>query len=163
MRVSKLFLILTCLFAMNLLKAETASKQVTELSKSVLPIPLDADKLKGEGIPDMEPWPAEIVTSGGGRHGMHQFFSGEFVAAVYQTEPTILSLKDYPFDEFVYILDGKLVLTPDTGNAQTFVAGESLIVPKGFTGTWEMKGHYRELLIIETGAFQSGITQLTGK
>ena len=32
-------------------------------------------------------------------------------------------------------------------------AGESLVVPKGFMGIWEMQGDFRELVVIETEAY----------
>jgi uncharacterized cupin superfamily protein len=34
-----------------------------------------------------------------------------------------------------------------------YVAGESLVVPKGFLGTWEMVGKFRELVVIEKKAY----------
>ncbi len=34
------------------------------------------------------------------------------------------------------------------------VAGESLVVPKGFLGTWEMQGNFRELVVIEKKAYE---------
>ena len=36
-----------------------------------------------------------------------------------------------------------------------FVAGESLVVPKGFLGTWEMQGNFRELVVIEKKAYDA--------
>ncbi len=34
-----------------------------------------------------------------------------------------------------------------------YSAGESLVVPKGFKGTWEMIGNYREVVVIEKEAW----------
>jgi len=39
-------------------------------------------------------------------------------------------------------------LSGTDGVSQEFVAGNSLVVPKGFTGTWKMLGNYRELIVI---------------
>jgi uncharacterized cupin superfamily protein len=40
-------------------------------------------------------------------------------------------------------------LTPvPNGRAQEFTPGDALMVPKGYTGTWEMQGNYRELAIV---------------
>ena len=33
--------------------------------------------------------------------------------------------------------------------AVTYRAGEGVVVPKGFVGTWETRGDYRELIIAE--------------
>lgn len=40
--------------------------------------------------------------------------------------------------EYCHILSGVSVLTPDTGPARTVRAGDSFIIPRGFTGTWEV-------------------------
>ena len=55
-------------------------------------------------------------------------------------------------DEFVWMVSGELVLTPKGGEAVTYGLGEGVVVPKGFIGTWETRGNYRELIIIETKA-----------
>ena len=60
----------------------------------------------------------------------------------------------WPFDEYLMILSGELHLTDATGTTQIFPTGSNLVVPRGFTGVWEMKGDlYRELYIIETAAY----------
>jgi uncharacterized cupin superfamily protein len=38
--------------------------------------------------------------------------------------------------------------------SQEYVAGDSLVVPKGFTGTWKMLGNFRELIVIEREAYE---------
>ena len=35
-----------------------------------------------------------------------------------------------------------------------FVAGDSLVVPKGWIGTWKMLGNYRELIAVATDAYE---------
>ncbi len=46
-------------------------------------------------------------------------------------------------------MSGKLVLTDSQGNVHEYFQGDSLVVPKGFTGIWKMEGNYRELIAIE--------------
>ncbi len=53
-----------------------------------------------------------------------------------------------PIFIFVLVVSGALILTADGGSPQKFVAGESVLVPKGFTGTWEMQGEFRELVVM---------------
>jgi uncharacterized cupin superfamily protein len=48
----------------------------------------------------------------------------------------------------VTVVSGTLILTAEGGLPQRFDVGESVLVPKGFTGTWEMQGIYREMLVI---------------
>jgi uncharacterized cupin superfamily protein len=50
-------------------------------------------------------------------------------------------------DEFVYVLSGKLILTEPNGTVHQYQPGDSLVLPVGYTGTWEMQGNYREIAI----------------
>ena len=45
------------------------------------------------------------------------------------------------------------MLTDAAGTVTEYVAGESLVVPKGFLGLWEMQGDFRELVVIEKEAY----------
>jgi uncharacterized cupin superfamily protein len=116
---------------------------------------LDAEKLAGLGLEEFEPFPKEIVLSGRSKHSYHTFFSGEeVVVEVYEAEPAKLKIDEpWPYDEFIYVLSGKLVLTDASGEVTQYVAGESLVVPKGFLGIWEMQGNFRELVVIEKKAY----------
>ncbi len=42
---------------------------------------------------------------------------------------------------------GKLILTEPNGTAHQFLPGDTLVLPLGYTGTWEMQGNYREIAI----------------
>ena len=53
------------------------------------------------------------------------------------------------------VLSGKLILTNADGHVQAFVAGDSLMVPKGFTGTWQMLGNYRELIVVDKESYEN--------
>jgi uncharacterized cupin superfamily protein len=46
------------------------------------------------------------------------------------------------------VLSGKLVLTEPNGTVNEFRPGDSLVLPAGYTGTWEMQGNYRELAVV---------------
>ena len=119
------------------------------------PVRLDADKLAGLGLEEYEPFPEEMVLSGRSQHSYHTFFSGEeIVVEVYAAQPAKLKIDEpWPYDEFIYLLSGKLILTDAEGEVTEYVAGESLVVPKGFVGIWEMQGDFRELVVIEKEAY----------
>ena len=55
------------------------------------------------------------------------------------------------------VLSGKLILTDADGQMQEFVAGDLLMVPKGFTGTWQMLGNYRELIVVERESYENAL------
>jgi uncharacterized cupin superfamily protein len=46
------------------------------------------------------------------------------------------------------VLSGKLILTEPNGTAHEYRPGDSLVLPAGYTGTWEMQGNYRELVVV---------------
>jgi len=76
--------------------------------------------------------------------------------AIYEAKPMTLRIKDYDIDEFVTVISGALILTAEGGSPQRFDVGESVLVPKGFTGTWEMQGNFREMVVIMNGDQGSG-------
>src|SRR5690606_27673369 len=81
----------------------------------------------------------------------------EIVAAVYEEAPVKLPLqgKGMPYDEFVHVLEGTLILTDSNGRTREFNAGDFLLIPKGFTGTWETRGKFRELIVVERNAWDA--------
>ena len=44
----------------------------------------------------------------------------------------------YKKDEYCEILEGKSVLTDNEGNRVTVTQGDRFVIPKGYTGTWEV-------------------------
>lgn len=77
-------------------------------------------------------------------------FQGDIASVVFESGPATQELEDYGFDEFICVLEGKLILTPVGGSPVEIEAGEHVILPKGFTGTWEMVGEtFRELVVAE--------------
>lgn len=101
----------------------------------------DHAEFEGEGI-SAETAPVLFST--------HEFHAGKIMVSIYQSEPTKVRIDGLPFDEYVQILEGRLILTTDDGKSYEFQAGDSLIVPQGFTGYWDMPEKYRELIIINS-------------
>lgn len=44
----------------------------------------------------------------------------------------------YTAYEFVHLIAGKIIITPDGGAPVTVVAGDAFVVEKDFKGTWEI-------------------------
>jgi uncharacterized cupin superfamily protein len=51
-------------------------------------------------------------------------------------------------DEFVQVLSGKLILTEPNGTVHECHPGDALVLPAGYTGTWDMQGNYRGLAVV---------------
>jgi len=115
------------------------------------PIRLEALKTPySEMATDFPLWPKENIISGVSEHRYKTFYSNDITVEIYEAKPLTLRIKDFPIDEFVTVVSGKLILTTEGGKPQHFEVGDSVLVPKGFTGTWEMQGKYRELIAYKT-------------
>jgi hypothetical protein len=118
----------------------------------ISPIRLNKDMISGIGL-EAAPWEDEARTA-----KWSDIFTGqELSVSVFESAAKHVDskgkahkgfVKSYPYDQFVLVLSGKSVLTDVKGHAQTFSAGDLFVVPKGFSGTWEEHGIYRELIVI---------------
>jgi uncharacterized cupin superfamily protein len=60
-----------------------------------------------------------------------QFFAGDWSSTVGKWHVA------YSEHEFCHLLEGKVVLTSDTGSQWHFGPGDAWVIPAGFSGTWE--------------------------
>jgi uncharacterized cupin superfamily protein len=123
---------------------------------ALTPTRMNPDKIAGLGLEKEEPFiPTDDILEGAHKPRGDVLFRGdELVIEVYEDEPATFAItQPFPYDEFVMVVSGKLILTDATDRVQEFVAGESVVVPKGFTGVWKMEGNYRELIAIERTAY----------
>ena len=133
------------------LLAVTVANQV-QAASAVLP--LKAKQLQAVKLDSIPPWPAEMVLKGANEHALKVLHKGELVVTIYSAEPGVIKIiEPYPYDEFVLVLEGQVTLIPIDGDAQTYLTGESFLVPKGWQGTWDMPYKFREMIIVETKAW----------
>jgi uncharacterized cupin superfamily protein len=121
------------------------------------PVRMNPAKLAGVDLPAGEPFIApEDVLEGHHRPRGDVLYRGEeLIMEIYEDDPATFAIADpFPFDEYVLVLSGKLILTDAGGQVHEFVTGDSLVIPKGFTGTWKMLGNYRELVAIGRAAYE---------
>lgn len=117
-------------------------------------LPLNASKLRAMKLESTPPFPAEMILKGKSEHWQRVVHQGEVVVAIYEAKPALIDISDpFPYDEFVLVLEGQVTLTHIDGEKQTYKAGDTFLVPKGFLGTWDMPHNYRELIVIETKAW----------
>jgi uncharacterized cupin superfamily protein len=130
----------------------------TTVSK-IIPIAVEQSFLDGIGLVTNAPSEREDnIEVQDGEHienSSHIFHTGKIMVAVYQAGPGKVHIDNAAYDEFVHILEGRLILTPDDGGTFEFKKGDSLVVPKGYTGYWHMPEKYRELIVIDTDELQS--------
>lgn len=51
-------------------------------------------------------------------------------------------------NEFVHVLSGSMTVTPDGGEAFLAGPGSTFLVPKGWTGTWDIHDTLRKVYVI---------------
>ena len=117
----------------------------------VAPVTLDRDKIAGIGLTAIPPDAyKDILVSGELKMKVATLFSGkELRVSIFESTPATTNHRTRPtdVDEFVYVLSGKLILTEPNGTKHEYRPGDSLVLPVGYTGTWEMQGNYRELVV----------------
>jgi hypothetical protein len=81
----------------------------------------------------------------------HNYFTdgtGQLTAGVWECTPCTTRIDSYPVDEFCFILSGTVVVTDDSGHAETFKPGDSFVIPKGLKCTWHMPETTRKYYVI---------------
>ncbi|MEP6961756.1 MAG: cupin domain-containing protein [Acidobacteriota bacterium] len=136
--------------ALALYGAISASRTVFA-ADTVAPMRLDREKLAGLGLTAIPPDAyKDILVAGQLNMRVATLFDGkELRASVFESTPAKTNHRTRPTDgdEFVLVQSGKLILTEPNGKVQEFQPGDSLVLPAGYSGTWEMQGSYRELAV----------------
>jgi len=73
--------------------------------------------------------------------------TGRFFVGTWASEVGKWSI-DYSEEEYFQVLEGRSVITDQGGRAVTVVAGESMVIPRGFRGTWEVVEPTRKTFVI---------------
>ncbi len=119
---------------------------------SPVPVRLDRERMAGLDLIAVPPDAyIDILEAGELNMRVASLFEGaELRVSIFESTPARTNHRTRPtdIDEFVTVLSGKLILTEPNGTAHEFLPGDSLVLPVGFTGTWEMQGNYRELVVI---------------
>ena len=100
---------------------------------------LNPASLRGMTLESIPPWPDDMVLSGTNEHRQKILHEGEFVIALYEAMPATIDVAiPYTYDEYVLVLEGSVVLTSTEGVRQEYQTGDQFLVPRGWTGTWEI-------------------------
>ena len=125
---------------------------LTAQNKSPAPVRLDPDKIAGLNLTAIPPDAyKEILVGGELNMRVATLFEGkELRVSIFESTPAKTDHRTRPtdVDEFVQVLSGKLILTEPSGTRHEFLPGDSLVLPITYTGTWEMQGNYRELVVL---------------
>lgn len=56
---------------------------------------------------------------------------------VWECEAYAEQMTNYPYDEYMRVIEGSVTITAIGGEAKTYTVGDSFFMPKGFTGIWQ--------------------------
>jgi hypothetical protein len=141
-----------CLFAPVFAAAEDAKPAKKAMA---VPVNFDDARLRGD-LPAEEAFldPASILKGKSSPRGEVLFRGKELIVEIYADDEVKIRVSEpFPHDEFIYVLSGELLLTGTDGVERYYSAGDSLMVPRGFTGIWHQSENFRELVVIERKAY----------
>ena len=84
-----------------------------------------------EGTPSMKTWVLHTASDGTMMSGYWEATPGSYHAT-------------YTAYEFVHLIAGRIVITPDGGTPVTVKAGDAFVVEKDFKGTWKIEENVRK-------------------
>lgn len=118
----------------------TSTARVETPSPKIAPIELEA--LAGvpmRPIEDTQYWKLIVGDTDSPAASVSTFVSADklFEAGVSQYDRITLELRDWPFDEFMYIVEGEVEITPAGGEPLIYGPGDAFVMPMGFRGTWK--------------------------
>jgi len=109
------------------------------------------DGPEGIGLTFMGNCESEPVVAGDPVETGHNYFVDEterLSAGVWECTPYTAEFDAYPVDEFCHILAGRVTITDGDGHAETFVAGDAFVIPRGLKCTWDMPETLRKYYVI---------------
>ena len=66
---------------------------------------------------------------------------------VWEAKESAVYLENYPWTEYVLMLGGRVIITNDDGTQNEYVAGDTFVIPKGFTGLWDVREPMKKQLV----------------
>jgi hypothetical protein len=109
-------------------ECHVAHRSVTKYGlRAATPIENDLDGWKKiDGNPTMKTWIEYTAKDGSSISGWWSATPGTYHAT-------------YGALEFVHMIEGRIVITPDGGESVTVMAGDAFTIEKDFVGTWKIE------------------------
>jgi len=77
---------------------------------------------------------------------------GPVQAGVWECTPGGWSITDRPNTEIVHILGGEATITDADGSVRNLVAGSVVVLPRGWSGRWDITATVRKLYVTIEGS-----------
>jgi uncharacterized protein len=109
-------------------------QSITKLDQALVQTP-DTNDIAGwvvvEGSPTMKTW------------ALHTNNDGTMLSGIWEATPGTYHAT-YTAYEFVHMIAGRIVITPDGGASVTVQAGDAFVVESDFKGTWKIEEPVRK-------------------
>ncbi len=56
-------------------------------------------------------------------------------------------LKNFPFTEYVLMISGRVIVIEEDGASMEFVAGDTFVIPKGWSGVWDVQERMKKQIV----------------
>ena len=66
---------------------------------------------------------------------------------VWESGKGKLLLDDFPFTEYVLMISGRVLVTEIDGTQLNFVTGDTFVIPKGWSGTWDVQERMKKQIV----------------
>jgi len=117
-------------------------------------IAFDRDGPDGRGLSAIDESPDDLpLVPGSGvrvQRGDTYFAdgTGKCIAGIWDCTPCQTAMGPYPFDEFMVILEGSVIIVHEDGTESSFRAGEAFVIPKGATVSWKQTESVRKFYVV---------------
>ncbi|MXP42046.1 DUF861 domain-containing protein [Altererythrobacter soli] len=109
---------------------------------------------KGIAIEKKDPMPSlpGKDASIGGTVEAYSAGGGAFQVGVWEGTAGTVPIDGYPVDEFMFVEAGSITFTNESGYSQTFEAGDSFVLPKGYRGFAVQPSTFRKQYVTFSGS-----------
>jgi uncharacterized cupin superfamily protein len=67
-------------------------------------------------------------------------------------------IENFPFTEYVLMISGSVIVTEKDGMSRSFFAGDTFVIPKGWSGNWDVQERMKKQIVRigDAGLLRSG-------
>ncbi len=58
-----------------------------------------------------------------------------------------LIVENFPFTEYVLMINGSVIVTEENGASMTFKVGDTFVIPKGWSGVWDVQERMKKQIV----------------
>lgn len=66
---------------------------------------------------------------------------------VWEAGASRTRLQNFPFTEYVLMISGRVIVIEEDGTSSTFVAGDTFVIPKGWSGIWDVQERMKKQIV----------------